>query len=82
VRGPDREALLAEWLNELIFRSERQHCPFPEVELKSISDRELQAKIAGVAVQHPRVAVKAATLHDLRIEEQRGRFTATVVLDV
>jgi SHS2 domain-containing protein len=82
VRAPDREALLAEWLNELIFRSETRHCAFPDLEVTRISDRELQARIGGVAIVQPRVAVKAATLHGLRVEEQRGGFTATVVLDV
>lgn len=82
VQAADREALLAEWLNELIFRSETRRCAFTDLEVTRISDRELQARIGGVPIAHPRVAVKAATLHGLRVEEQGGGWTATVVLDV
>lgn len=82
VRAPDRAALLAEWLNELIFLSETRRCAFPDLEVTRISDRELQARIGGVAIDHPRVAVKAATLHGLQVEERPGGFVATVVLDV
>jgi SHS2 domain-containing protein len=82
VQAPDREALLAEWLNELIFRSETRHCAFTELHVTSISDRELAARIGGVPIESPRVAVKAATLHGLRIAEGSRGFVATVVLDV
>lgn len=82
VRAPDREALLVEWLNELIFRSETRHCAFTAFDVTRISDGELQARIGGVGVLHPRVAVKAATMHGLRIEKQPGGLRATVVLDV
>ena len=82
VQATDREALLAEWLNELIFRSETRHCAFDDLQVTRISDRELQARIAGVRIGNPRVAVKAATLHGLRIREEPGGCTATVVLDV
>ncbi len=82
VEAPDREALLAEWLNELIFRSETRHCAFTDLRVTRVSDRELQARIAGVPIGNPRTAVKAATLHGLRIEEHPGGCTATVVLDV
>jgi SHS2 domain-containing protein len=82
VEATDREALLAEWLNELIFRSEVRRCAFTDLRVTSISDRELQARIAGVPIQNPRVAVKAATLHGLHIQEQPGGYAATVVLDV
>ena len=82
VRATDRDALLAEWLNELIFRSETRHCAFVDLRVTRITGRELQAQIGGVPIENPRVAVKAATLHGLRIEEQPGGWTATVVLDV
>jgi len=82
VQATDREALLAEWLNELIFRSETRHCAFTDLHVTRISDRELQARIAGFPIENPRVAVKAATLHGLHIQEHPGGYTATVVLDV
>ena len=82
IHAPDREALLVEWLNELLFRSETRHCAFTALDVTRVSDRELQARIGGVKVKHPRVAVKAATMHALRIEERPGGLRAIVVLDV
>jgi len=82
VRAPDREALLAEWLNELIFRSDTRHCAFTDLRITRISDEQLQARIGGLPIESPRVAVKAATLHGLRIVERRSGYVATVVLDV
>ena len=82
VEATDREALLAEWLNELIFRSEVRHRAFTDLRVTGITDRRIEARIAGVPIENPRVAVKAATLHGLHIQEHPGGYTATVVLDV
>jgi len=82
VRSADREALLADWLNELIFRAETRHCAFTDLLVTRISDREVRARVKGVEIGYPRIAVKAATLHGLRIDERAGRCSATVVLDV
>ena len=82
VRASDREALLAEWLNELVFQSETRHCAFTDLDVTGISDHELHARIGGIPIEGPRLAVKAATLHGLGIREQRGSWTASVVLDV
>lgn len=79
----DREALLAEWLNELIYRTESEGRLFTAAEVERLSDTELTGKIGGAAVSGLKTQVKAATLHDLTIEPlaQEG-WTASVVLDV
>ncbi len=83
VRASDRDALLVEWLNELVFRSEVDKCVFPDPEVLSVSDRELRATLRGAPVEELRTAVKAATMHGLRIEERAGGgVRATVILDV
>jgi SHS2 domain-containing protein len=83
VRASDRDALLVEWLNELVFRSETTKRIYPELSVERVSDRELRAHIRGVEVDDLRTAVKAATLHGVHIEERTaGGYTATVVLDV
>lgn len=82
VRAPDREALLVEWLNELVFRSETRERVYPYLQVTGLTDYELQAQIRGAVPSPLRTAVKAATFHRLQIAQRAGGYTATVVLDV
>lgn len=83
VRASDRDALLVEWLDELIFRSETAKRVYPELSVESVSEHEVRAHIRGVEIEDLRTPVKAATLHDLHIEERpEGGYAASVVLDV
>jgi SHS2 domain-containing protein len=82
VHAPDREALLVEWLNELIFRGETERKVYDEFRITSLSDQSLRAEIRGAAPEQLRTAVKAATFHRLEIATQAGGYSATVVLDV
>jgi SHS2 domain-containing protein len=79
----DREALLAEWLNELIYRADSEGRLFTAAEIESLSDTELHGRVGGAAVSEWKTQVKAATLHELTIAPlaQEG-WTASVVLDV
>ncbi len=82
IGAPDREALLVEWLNELIFRGETQRKVYDEFHITSLSDQSLRAEIRGAAPEQLRTAVKAATFHRLEIVPRAGGYSATVVLDV
>jgi SHS2 domain-containing protein len=82
VRARDRGALLVEWINELVYRSETRKKVYTAVEIDAIDDHELHAHIRGVDAINLRTAVKAATYHDLRIDEQGGRLNASIILDV
>jgi SHS2 domain-containing protein len=82
LQAPDREALLVEWLNELIFRAETQQKVYRELKIISLSDQTLRAEIGGTPLERLRTAVKAATFHRLNISPEAGGYSATVVLDV
>jgi len=82
VSAPDREALLAAWIDELIFHAETRKAVFTRFEITGLDDRTIDARIAGIAEPVIKTAVKAATFHGLRVTEEDGRFVATVVLDV
>lgn len=82
VEAADREALLVEWLNELVFRSEVTKVLFTGLEITHLSDHQLVAAIRGTRVERLRNPVKAATYHGLSIVERPGGLTATVILDV
>lgn len=82
VNASDRDALLVDWLNELVFRSEVGKVLLTELEITHLSDRQLVATIRGTRVERLRNPVKAATYHGLSITERAGGFTAKVILDV
>jgi SHS2 domain-containing protein len=78
----DREALLVDWLNELIFRAETGRKIFSEARIEHIDERSLAAEITGRPAPLGRTFVKAATFHGLRIEEVPGGLSACVLLDI
>ncbi len=81
VEGHDRAALLAEWLNELVFLAESQDLVPEEVERLDLSDRRITATVR-CRRGRPRHLVKGATYHRLAFEPHAGGYRATVVLDV
>jgi SHS2 domain-containing protein len=78
----DREALLVDWLNELLYRGEVNKCVYGEVRVEHVDDHRLEARVRGREPSTPRTAVKAATWHAVRIRPSGGGVEATVVLDV
>ena len=82
VTAPDREALLAAWIDELIFQGETRKAVFTSFEITRLDDGAITARLQGIAEPVLKTAVKAATFHDLRIAAAHDGFVATVVLDV
>ncbi len=80
--SPDREALLVDWLNEIILRAEVGNVLFGEFHVERVTDRELAATVYGWRVERLRNPVKAATFHELVLRETDGGCDATVILDV
>lgn len=82
LEAPDREALLVEWLNELIYRAEVEREVATEFEVTDAGDRTLRARFRAVPVPEPPALVKAATLHGARVTATAKGVEADVVLDV
>ncbi len=82
IEASDREALLVDWLNELVFLSEVEKAIFREFRVELPSERRLEAVASGVKVERLRNPVKAATYHGLSVSERKDGFVATVVVDV
>ncbi len=82
IEAIDREALLVDWLNELVFLSEVEKAVFREFRIELPSERRLEAFASGVKVERLRNPVKAATYHGLSVSEGKDGFVATVVVDV
>jgi SHS2 domain-containing protein len=76
----DLPALLAAWLDELVFLAETEGL-VPESAELALDGFELTALVHGRRGA-PRPLVKAVTLHRLRFRRENGVWSGRVVLDV
>jgi SHS2 domain-containing protein len=81
VSAGDRPALLAAWLEELLFLSESAGFIPLRIEQLSLEGAALSATVAG-RVGEPRPLVKAITYHRLQFEASERGYRARVVFDV
>jgi SHS2 domain-containing protein len=82
IEAGDTEALLVDWLNELISRSDARKRVYTDLVVEELSEGRLHARIRGFTPSVLKTAVKAATFHGLEIHEHEDGFITTVVLDV
>lgn len=80
--GVDREALLVNWLNELLFLQETKHETYQRFEITALTETELAATIHGARAQPTTKLIKAVTYHDLKIVQTEKGWQATLVVDV
>jgi SHS2 domain-containing protein len=85
IQSNDQEALLVDWLNELLYLFDVEHILFKKFEIISLSRKRLQARVYGEKVDTSRhqlkTAVKAATYHMLKIEKNEG-VKVRFILDI
>lgn len=79
--APDRGALLAGWMEELVFLAESEGFVGTELERLQLSADSVQATVTG-RLGEPAPIVKAITYHGLVFERSPGGYLARVVLDV
>ena len=82
VSSADQEALLVDWLNEIVFLAEVDLWVAIDFDILESSPTHLKAAARGVPVEEPPALVKAATFHGLRVEEGDDGFQAEVIFDV
>ncbi len=81
VKAADRAALLAEWLEELVFLAETESFVPLSADI-ALYNTSLRAVVSGQTGE-PRPLVKAVTYHGLAFEQRSdGVWRARVVLDV
>ncbi len=81
------EALLLDWLNELIFRFETAHVVFSRFEVRlDPAGRSLIARILGEPLDPERHGldheVKAATHHGVQVVHDQAGWVAELILDI
>jgi SHS2 domain-containing protein len=82
LEATDYESLLVDWLNELIYLHEVEWETYSQFAIETLSPMKLKAHVAGGPTKSKTKAIKAATFHDLAIEETANGLVATIVFDV
>jgi SHS2 domain-containing protein len=78
----DRESLLVGWLNELLFLSESEGLLFREFRIEALTDTSLVGWAGGMRGQPTRALIKAATFHDLVLDQDEEEWSTVVTFDV
>ena len=85
VTAPDQEALLVEWLNELVYLFDAEQLLFKRFHISRLTGNELEARCFGEKVDKSRhelkIGIKAATYHMLKIE-RNAVYRVQVLLDI
>jgi SHS2 domain-containing protein len=79
--GEDRELLLADWLNELVYLADAEGFVPERVTELGLEPGGLHGRVRGHNGE-PAPLVKAASLHGLEYGRMNGAWRARVVLDV
>ena len=83
--APDRESLLVNWLNELIYLFDVENIIFKRFDITQLSETHLKARSYGRKVDSARdelkIGIKAATYHMLKVEQDDG-YKVQVILDI
>jgi SHS2 domain-containing protein len=82
LEAPDRESLLVDWLNELLYLHEVEEEIYTRFDIETLSSTALSATVRGTKTEASKLTIKAATFHELEIRETDDGYLTTVVFDV
>ncbi len=78
------EELFINWLNELLSLSATKELIFSDFQINKVDKNTLEALAIGEGITNYRVntEIKAATYHELKLEQTKSGWQAEVILDV
>jgi SHS2 domain-containing protein len=82
VEGVDRESLLVNWLNEILFLEETHQLVCERFHIYELNDCRLRARVETRECNESHTHIKAATFHNLKIRQTSAGLEAEIVLDV
>ena len=86
ITSDNRDSLLVEWLNELIYLFDAEHFLFNRFEFETLDNNQLKATCYGEKldpIRHSiKTEVKAATYHLLEIVRDNKGYRAQVIFDI
>lgn len=81
LRADDIESLMVDWLSHLLYLSATEYSVYVEYDIKKLDNYNIFAEIGFYEAQAID-NIKAATYHELKIEDIKGVWRATVVFDI
>lgn len=81
VRGGDEEAMLVDFLSELLYLAENKNLGFDRF-LITLDGNGLEAELLGAEILERKKEIKAVTFHNLKIISRNGGLEAQLVFDV
>ncbi|MBZ5599640.1 MAG: archease [Acidobacteriia bacterium] len=82
VNGVDRETLLVNWLNEILYMEQTRGEVYDRFHILEADDHHLRAQLHGGKSSSTVSQIKAATFHNLEVKQIPEGLEATVVVDV
>ncbi|PJE57483.1 MAG: hypothetical protein COU82_01740 [Candidatus Portnoybacteria bacterium CG10_big_fil_rev_8_21_14_0_10_38_18] len=82
VKSVDINALLVDFLSEVLYLSHVNKEIYTDVKFSRFSDKELAGELFGNKVESFGEDIKAVTYHDLKIEKKDGLYEATILFDI
>jgi len=83
IHSPDINALLVDFLNEVLAKSDIYNCIFNKVKIKKLTDNSIKGIIEGRSVKEFSKEIKAATYHRLNItQDKKGIWKAIILFDI
>jgi SHS2 domain-containing protein len=80
IKAKDREALLVDWLSELLYRATCEYRAYMGFRIHELTESQLKAAVASAAAEAVE-DIKAVTHHELSVRKCERRWEATIVFD-
>jgi len=86
ITSEDKDSLLVEWLNELIYLLDAEQMLFGRFDIERLTDNSLKASCYGENADPQRhrirLGVKAATYHMLKIDKDSNGYKVQIIFDI
>jgi SHS2 domain-containing protein len=82
IEGVDRESLLVNWLNELLYLEQMNVEVYDRFEIQEFHEWLVRACLHGRRQDKRQTRIKAVTFHNLEVRQGSRGWEATVVVDV
>jgi len=84
VEGSDREAVLVDWLSEVLFLHDSRNFALSGVSLDEVTETSARGRIWSSPLDGAETAIqiKAVTYHQLAVQETAEGWSATVFFDI
>lgn len=82
INSKDTDALLIDFLSEVLYLSDIHDEAYNKIEIKRLSDKEIEAIIFGKKVKGFREEIKAVTYHGAYIKRVKGVWETEIIFDI